>query len=62
MDCKDVLYSGTAMQNLGKAYAKLTPKLLDGSAMPTGEVRIYLLYFEDVMSPNNVVLLAGVVQ
>jgi hypothetical protein len=60
-DCQTVLFGG-AMAKIGRAFAKLMPKLHDGTVTPTGEIREYILYFEDAASPNNVCLIAGAVR
>jgi effector-binding domain-containing protein len=60
-NCKSVLYQGS-MGTVGQAFGKLLPSLNEGAVTPTGEYRVYVLYFEDLASPNDVAMVAGVVQ
>ncbi|MGA3067745.1 MAG: GyrI-like domain-containing protein [Tepidisphaeraceae bacterium] len=60
-DCQTVLYGGP-MTMVGRAFEGLMPEGSDGGATPTSEIRIYMLYYEDVESPNDVALVALVMK
>ena len=50
-----VLYTGP-VSGIGRCYQKLFPAIERMGLKPTGEEREFTLYFEDLESPNNVVL------
>ena len=59
--CQTVLYGGP-MTAIGQAFEILMPELYGGAAAPTGEIRVYHLYFESANSPNNLTRIAAVVK
>jgi len=59
--CQTVLYGGP-MAKISQAFHVLGPALYDGAAAPTGEIRVYQLYFESANSANNVTRIAAVVK
>jgi hypothetical protein len=65
VDCQTILYGGS-LAKLGLAFQKFAPELYgygrSSDSTPTGEMREYVLYFEDPDSPNNVTLIAAVVK
>ena len=50
-----VLYTGSVME-IGQCYQKLFPAIEKMGLAPSGEEREFTLYFEDLESPNNVVM------
>lgn len=62
-ECQTILFGGP-FTKLGQAFQKLMPKLYgqNSDSAPTGEIREYFLYYENVTSPNNVTLIAGVLK
>jgi effector-binding domain-containing protein len=50
-----VMYTGPIME-VGRCYQKLFPAIEKMGLVPSGEEREFTLYFEDLESPNNVVL------
>jgi hypothetical protein len=50
------------MTTIRQAFEVLMPNLYGRAATPTGEIRVYHLYFEGTKSPNNVTLIAGVLK
>ncbi len=58
--CHTVLYGGP-MTTISQAFQALGPTL-SAAATPTGEIRVYCLYFENTNSPNNVTQIAAVVK
>ena len=59
--CQTVLHGGP-MTTIGQAFQALGPGLCGGGTAPTGEIRVYCLYFEAADSPNNLTLIACVVK
>jgi RNA polymerase sigma factor (sigma-70 family) len=57
-NCQTVLYGGP-MSKIAQAFQVLGPALY-AAAAPTGEIRVYCLYFESADSPNNATLIAAV--
>jgi effector-binding domain-containing protein len=50
-----ILYTGSVME-IGQCYEKLFPAIEKMGLTPSGEEREFTLYFEDLESPNNVVM------
>jgi effector-binding domain-containing protein len=50
-----VLYTGSVFE-VGRCYQKLFPAIDKMGLAPSGEAREFTLYFEELESPNNVVL------
>ena len=50
-----VLYTGSVFE-VGQCYQKLFPAIKQMGLEPSGEEREFTLYFEELESPNNVVL------
>jgi effector-binding domain-containing protein len=50
-----VMYTGPVME-IGQCYQKLFPAIEKMGLAPSGEEREFTLYFEDLESPNNVVM------
>ena len=59
--CAVSIYSGPLMQ-VRAAYQKIYPGIFGAGLTPNGNIREYILYYEDVDSPNNVAMAAVEVQ
>ncbi|HUB24055.1 MAG TPA: GyrI-like domain-containing protein [Tepidisphaeraceae bacterium] len=55
------LYMGPLM-SLGQAYGRIYMRIIGAGYQPTGDRRERYLYFEDVDSPNNVIMIEIMIQ